>query len=50
MMDEFARLFVAHAVAKISNPMEMLPIFYDDEDEGGGDGGFNDGGDNGGGG
>lgn len=49
MMDEFARLFAARAMAKISDPMEMHPTFDDDE-VGGGDGGFDDGGDNGGGG
>lgn len=47
MTDEFARLFAARAVVRISNPMEMQPTFDDNEDEGGGDG---DEGDDGGGG
>lgn len=33
MTDEFATLFVAHAVARISNLAEMIPAFDNDEDE-----------------
>ncbi|XP_059067753.1 uncharacterized protein LOC131858516 [Cryptomeria japonica] len=33
MTDEFAALFAARAVAKISDPVEMIPTFDDDEDD-----------------
>lgn len=47
MTDKFAALFTTWAVARISDPAEMIPSFDDDEevDEGGGDGGGGDGGD-----
>lgn len=49
MTDEFAQLFAARAVARISDPEEMRPAFDSDEEEGdGGDDG--DDGDDGGGG
>ncbi|XP_059075203.1 uncharacterized protein LOC131875179 [Cryptomeria japonica] len=33
MTEEFAAYFVAHVMAQISDPAEMLPTFDDDEDE-----------------
>lgn len=33
MMQEFSAYFVAHVVAQISDPVEMIPAFDDDEDE-----------------
>lgn len=47
MTHEFAGLFAAHVVARISDLEEMRPTFDDEEDEVGGDG---DEGDDGGGG
>lgn len=37
MTDEFARLFAAWVVARISDPEEMRLSFDDDDEEGGGD-------------
>lgn len=33
MTEKFMALFVAHVVARISDPMEMIPAFDEDEDE-----------------
>lgn len=33
MTEEFATLFAAHVVARISDPVEMTPAFDDDEDD-----------------
>lgn len=33
MTEEFSTYFMAHIVARISDPAEMLPAFDDDEDE-----------------
>lgn len=48
MTHEFASLFAAHVVARISDPEEMQPAFDDDEEDVGGDGDDGDDGDGGG--